>query len=407
MKRNLIENFIIVLLLSFVVGFFFSRALVSISLGLMFIFAVYYRIKFDFRQLKNAKTYSLGVALFLFYILLVALSTSSFQWQCFKETVINFSPLLFFSFACLTFYPFLKKNKCFYYVNIVFMLITLVLLIDSALFLFYNQELAVRMVSESKNLPNFAKTEHNILGFLAVTWIILLFNNVKKNGKNLLSYLLIILFVFLIHFLALRFAILSFYLFLLLELIIIRIKFVYKLSVFVIGLIMMFTALNFIPTFKARVINTSQDIKNIVYQKNPNYQSVNQRFIANEIGWDLIKENWVLGVGPCNAREAVQDEYIKDSRLLIPENRHFIHNQVTYGWVSFGILYLLGWLMLHSFLIFKGIKEKSLLLEFTLLFIFHQIVENTLEKQLMLALFVYMILLMPIGLQKLKVKSLK
>ncbi len=290
-----------------------------------------------------------------------------------------------------------------------FIFITLLLLFDSAAFVFFHKEEVVKMVLESKNIPNFAKIGHNIIGFLAITCILLLYSSATKNGKNVFFYLLIFVFIFLIHYLALRFAILSFYLLILVELLIIKANFIYKLGVLIIGLIIFALSLNFMPAFKARVINTSHDIQNIIYQKNPNFQSVNQRLIANEIGKDLIMKNWLLGIGPCNARAVVQEEYLKDSRLLIPENRQFIHNQIVYGWVSFGVLYFLGWVTLHSFLIYKGIKQNSLLFEFTLLFIFHQLVENTLEKQLMLALFIYMILLMPIGLIKektLKVSSL-
>jgi O-antigen ligase len=197
----------------------------------------------------------------------------------------------------------------------------------------------------------------------------------------------------------------AFYPLMLVYLLRLKVKTAIKLYSLAIGFLVLVGSFIFIPAFNARYQNTKADFLNIITHHNPNYYSLNQRLIANQIGFDIAKKNWLFGVGTCEIKNSVEQEYIKNSRLLIPENRKFIHNQLIYGWATFGILYVIGWLALFGFLIYKGIKERSILLEITILFILHQTVENTLEKQLMLMLLVYFTFIVPKGLKIGKVKA--
>ncbi len=282
-------------------------------------------------------------------------------------------------------------------INWVFISGVLFLLTDTVFRQGFDSEKTIQLAHDSKNIVNTLGIHHNIVGFLAVFSIFYLAESYKRNKKTILLLPLLII-IALIHYLGLRFAIIAFYPLMFIYLLRLRIKTFIKVTSLAVCGVLLVGSFIFIPAFNARYKNTKADFKNIIVNNNPNYWSLNQRLIANEIGLDIAKKNWLFGVGTCNIKQVVNQEYLKNSRLLIPENRKFIHNQLIYGWATFGIFYVVGWMVLFGFLIYKGVKEQSILLELTLLFIMHQMVENTLEKQLMLLLLIYFTLVMPKGL---------
>lgn len=404
-KKNLINNLLITLLLALAVGFFVSRALVSIAMIILFLFAVVYQWKFKKQLFYGDKNTS--VVFFCFYLLIMICSVFTGKFDCVSQPLVSFAPLLSLPFAFLVFEQKLNPLKsAINVINWIFISGTIFLLLNMVYSQGFNSDQIAKLAHESKNASNILDVHHNIVGFLAVFSIFYIAEMLKRNSNSLLFFLLIAI-IFLIHYLGLRFAIMAFYPLTVVYLLRLNIKPRIKIYSLIVGTILLIGSFIFIPAFNARYQNTKADLQSIIDNRNPNYQSINQRLIANQIGLDIAKKNWISGVGTCEIKKSVEQEYIRNSRLLIPENRKFIHNQLIYGWATFGILYIIGWLFLFGFLIYKGIKERSILLEITLLFILHQTIENTLEKQLMLMLFIYFTFLMPKGLEKFKVKGLK
>ncbi|HET8828567.1 MAG TPA: O-antigen ligase family protein [Pelobium sp.] len=402
-KKNLINKLLITLLLALAIGFFVSRAMVSIAMIAIFVLAVYYQLNHKITLYKgiNAKTFFVFAG---FYFLILTCSLFSGQINCFTEPLIAFAPLLILPFAFQVFefkIQFLKRwlNT----INWIFIGGTFFVLMDMVYRQGFNSEKIIQLAHDSKNVSNIWGIHHNIVGFLAVYAIFYIAELLKRNRQPLL-FLLLFLIVAIIHHLGLRFAIMAFYPLMLIYLLRLQIKRSTKIYSLLIGCFLLVGSFMFIPAFKARYQNTKSDIENVVTNRNPNFFSLNQRLIANQIGFDIAKKNWLFGVGTCEIKQLVEQEYARNSRLLIPENRKFIHNQLIYGWATYGFFYVLGWLILFGFLIYKGIKDRSILLEISLLFLMHQMVENTLEKQLMLMLLIYFTFLMPRGLESRKLK---
>jgi hypothetical protein len=398
-KKNIINYLVITLLLALAIGFFVSRALVSIVTIVLFLLAVIYQLKFK-KQLFSGGNKNTSVAFFCFYLLIMICSAFTGNLDCVTEPLISFAPLILLPFAFMVFDDKTDELKsAINTVNWVFIDGTLFLLLDMVYRQGFDSTKIIKLAHDSKNVSNILGIHHNIVGFLAVYSIFYIAETIKRNKSGVFLFLLLLI-IALIHYLGLRFAIMAFYPLMLIYLLRLKVKTSIKLYTLAIGFLVLIGSFIFIPAFNARYQNTKADLLNIITNHNPNYYSLNQRLIANEIGFDIAKKNWLFGVGTCEIKNSVEQEYTKNSRLLIPENRKFIHNQVIYGWATFGLLYVIGWLALFGFLTYKGIKERSILIEITILFILHQTVENTLEKQLMLMLLIYFVFIMPKGLLK-------
>ncbi len=72
-----------------------------------------------------------------------------------------------------------------------------------------------------------------------------------------------------------------------------------------------------------------------------NGQSVLQRIEHLRIGFELLKSNWIYGVGIGDVHQAFQLKYTEMNSSLNEENRHRSHNQFLTYWISHGILGLM------------------------------------------------------------------
>jgi len=75
--------------------------------------------------------------------------------------------------------------------------------------------------------------------------------------------------------------------------------------------------------------------------KNPNGHSFIQRIEHLKTGIELVKSNWITGVGIGDVNLAFQDQYTKENSVLEPKFRLRSHNQIITIWVSLGIIGLL------------------------------------------------------------------
>ncbi|MFC5284329.1 O-antigen ligase family protein [Pedobacter alpinus] len=195
-----------------------------------------------------------------------------------------------------------------------------------------------------------------------------------------------------IHLIAYRFSILNIYLLIIIycfKEFFIRKKFKYFLGILVlIGVIIL--GINTIPSVEKRLQNSIIDLKSITENENPNYQSVGQRWAAVKCAFEVIKAHPILGVSPADAKFEMQKQYEKNSYLLIPENRIFIHNQFIYLVLSFGIPFSLLFILFLTLEIYKKIKTNALFIWLIIPFVFHMMLENTLERQITINTFVFL-----------------
>lgn len=114
----------------------------------------------------------------------------------------------------------------------------------------------------------------------------------------------------------------------------------------------------------------------IHHSTNPNGHSLLQRIESWKTAWQIIKENWLFGVGVGDVGDKFEQQYNENDSLLLEKNRIRAHNSFLTSWLSFGIigLVLFTYIQLAFFqstwrnvnylgLIFIGLSLISFLLE--------------------------------------------
>jgi len=117
--------------------------------------------------------------------------------------------------------------------------------------------------------------------------------------------------------------------------------------------------------------------------KNPNGHSFLQRLVYWENGWEIIKSNWIFGVGAGDNQLVFDEQYDKVNSILYPENRLRAHNQFLTILISLGIIGFVPFILFFISLIKTYYKEKSLFGIIILsVIIVTSLFEDTLETQL-------------------------
>jgi len=118
------------------------------------------------------------------------------------------------------------------------------------------------------------------------------------------------------------------------------------------------------------------------YNEDINGHSVAMRWVFWQTAFEIIKQNFFLGVGTGDVQDAFNQQYEKDNSKLTPKYRLRAHNQYITYFVSFGIV---GFIWFFIFLFFPIIYQKMvfnyLYLAFFSIFILSMLSEDTLETQ--------------------------
>ena len=134
--------------------------------------------------------------------------------------------------------------------------------------------------------------------------------------------------------------------------------------------------LNYNPRIKAFANNIS-NTKHIV---NPNTRfGFGLRILSWETAVDIIKDNWLIGVGEGNKKEALSEAYIEKGYTVPADRKYNTHNQfldIILGGGIIGIsIFCAG--LIH--LLIMAIKRKNMMLQGVLiLFVIFSLFENTL-----------------------------
>lgn len=377
-----------------VVGLFLSRALVSISCVLILVFGL---LNYFNQEVK--KHISLE---FLFFPLIYFVLLISFFWTnhtlIWQKLIFTNSIFLLMPIGIYFGPDFLKKE--IKNIFLIFFGLCFLLIISTAFKAILNYQQFINEVERSKNLALSIGPDHSVLSVLSVValFIGISFYQTEKT-KWIKTFFLIALIVFFItlNIIAFRFSLICIYLMLLLYSFW-SIKKAPKrsliylsslLTIPILAALLYFT----LPSIQKRVQNTLTDLQSVTSDRNPNFQSLGQRWAAMKCSWEVIKKHPLLGTSPADAEFEIQRQYEINSYLLIPQNRIFIHNQFIYYVLVYGIPFGLIFIFLLSKLFIKIYQLSPFYFMILLPFIFHMQIENTLEKQITANAFLFLFLL--------------
>lgn len=127
----------------------------------------------------------------------------------------------------------------------------------------------------------------------------------------------------------------------------------------------------------------------IYYSSDPNGHSLLQRLEFWKAGWQIAKQNWLIGVGTGDTQVAFDQQYEKMKSKLDKEHRMRTHNTYLTHWITFGVFSLLFLFLLLHFTKTTLCKKDYLGLAFILISIATFFIEDTLETQAGVTFFAY------------------
>lgn len=126
------------------------------------------------------------------------------------------------------------------------------------------------------------------------------------------------------------------------------------------------------------------------HNENPNGHSLLQRIAYWKAGIEIIKQNWLFGVGTGDVQSAFDAEYERSHSLLLPENRLRAHNSYLTSWISFGILGITFFLLIIFLYLKWQVNQQNLIgIMFILVAMSTFLIEDTLETQMGVSFFAF------------------
>ena len=110
-----------------------------------------------------------------------------------------------------------------------------------------------------------------------------------------------------------------------------------------------------------------------------------------ECSWEVVKSNWLLGVGTGDGKEVTLAKYQQMGFNIGFQDKFNTHNMYLQYWLSNGIGVFLLFLTILIFLFIKAIKSKNLIFFlFILFFSFFCLTESTMLRQKGIVFFVFL-----------------
>lgn len=138
----------------------------------------------------------------------------------------------------------------------------------------------------------------------------------------------------------------------------------------------------------------------IYYSNDPNGHSLLQRLEFWKAGWQIAKQNCLIGVGTGDTQIAFDQQYEKMNSKLDKEHRMRTHNTYLTNWITFGVFSLLFIFLLFKFTKAMLCEKEYLGLAFILISIATFFIEDTLETQAGVTFFAYFFVLFSIRLKE-------
>ncbi len=370
----------------------FSKFLLSVGMiGLVLMALLHPDVKSHVKRWWNEPFNRIWLLLPLAFLVsgLISADTASFTFVWRKKSPFLFLPLAFTALEGF-------KRKQFYYLLSGFV----ALICIGALYSLTQYAIHFESINKGYAYGHVmpTPTDHIRFSLLVVMGIIIglqTYNYFKKESKKYLANLAIGASIFLtlfLHLLAVRSGLLAFYcvvVYSILDLIIRRKR--YKEAV--IGLltfgILCIGAYQLLPSLKTKINYMRYDIEHLQSGDAAN-NSDGGRFLSMQVGWQLVKENPLLGVGAGDLEKEMKTFYAQHFPNVPEEKRFIPHNEFIYAWLAAGILGFIALLYLciqlwrltptHLHWLFRS----TLLINFIAL-----LIEPSLEMQVGAAIFVF------------------
>lgn len=384
------QEFALLSLLLFVLGLVLGRALMSVGMILLFGNA--------FINLNVKKYWQIFIQnkVLLLHSVLFFVLALSFFWSDDKKYFFN-QLQLNLPFAVLPF-AFCSLNWPKKYFQIVFIFFILCIFYASGWSLIQyiqNKEYWDLAYGFSKTIPTYFKNDHIRFGMAVVMAIVICFYFFKTE-KNLFakwaSFSLIIFFIIYLHILVSKTALISLYLFLLYQ-VILLFKNNKKLGLLVLCVIALTPVLmyNFSTTFKHKI---SYIQYTLVELRNKNLQmniSDEGRIISYQTAWKCIKENFLFGVGLGDTQKAMSQKY--DEEKIVSDKNLMPHNQFLYIFLSGGLIAFLYFLLMvyKTYHLFN--HKRILLTSFLIVMIMPLLVEAFFATQYGIGIYLIFLLM--------------
>ncbi len=152
-------------------------------------------------------------------------------------------------------------------------------------------------------------------------------------------------------------------------------------------------AFHTIPTFQARVNYIMYELENIGQKKSEGVYSDHNRMFSMQAGWDIIKENWVAGVGYGDLAKATNDWFDVNASHVPPSERFRPLNQWLNAGAATGIFGIIS-VSVVAFMPFflKEWRWNKPALAFAVFMFLIFLYENPMDDQLGVFLFSFFLL---------------
>lgn len=335
------------LLSFFIVGLFFSNAVLSISTILFFGWVIINKFK-EFNFKSNLQIAFL--LLFIVYLFGTFWKTDNIIYS-FQATISKISLL-----GVVLIYPIKiisNEKKKFLFGLLLFILITISFY---TIFLYLaDKNYWNDLYSKGQVLPTFMHhVKFSLLIVLSINILtyINIFNNKLKN--IIILYLIIYL-----HILAVKSGLLILYISVLIYIIQ---KIYYKKYQYLIIILLPIFGYIFSPNLQNKINYLKYDIQQL-HQENVLDYSDARRIISYQIAWKIYRENKLFGVGLTNIKKATEEKYKAIYNYFDASKMMYVHNTYLHILASTGITgYFLFFLSLIIILKEYWIKNKLLFL---------------------------------------------
>ena len=142
--------------------------------------------------------------------------------------------------------------------------------------------------------------------------------------------------------------------------------------------------------FEKRINQIMYELKNHLDGGNPDGHSLAQRFVYLQTGWQIWKENQVIGTGVGDVNQSFLDMYEKNDSRLSEKRRLRAHNQILTWLITFGLLgflYIL-FVWIHP-VMFTGNGKSLFYISFFVIFLISCMNEDTIETQAGLSFYAF------------------
>jgi O-antigen ligase len=390
-------NIAFVACLGVIIGLYTGKAIMSISVTLLMVNAIIN--KSVIQNIKNTFSQKIFVAILILFMLYVLSGFNSTNMHMYGHKIQLHLPFLAlpFGFACM---PFFDKQK-FHLLFLTFIILTALGCIYSLAQYMHNKAAIDAAYSFSKVMPTPFKSDHirfSVAVVMAILCCIILMPTCVKKWQHIALGFAILFFTTYLHILAVKTGLLCFY--------ILVAVFIYYFIVvkkyFRMGLLLL-AAIILIPIL---AYYTSNTFRNKIYymqysfvqMKNAHTEinvSDEGRMVSYELGLDILKNNFLFGVGAGD----VQDEMTKalalkkgklntQSPMLLP------HNQLLMMGLVAGVLGFVAYLFFLLIPLFTPAAKHFNFVAAWLIFLVPQMVEPLHETQYGITVHVFILLLL-------------